>query len=85
MRRRYFPTLVVMLSSLLVTACAMGPDYERPQTDMPEEFGQVVDSGASIANLKWWELFGDEQLNSLIGIALEQNIMLLSEDVVLVP
>lgn len=73
MRRRYFPTLATMLSTLLVTACAMGPDYERPQTDMPEEFEQVVDSGASIANFKWWELFDDEQLNELIGIALEQN------------
>ena len=65
--------LFLMLGTLMVAGCAMGPDYERPETAMPEGFEQLVDSGASIANLNWWELFGDEQLNSLIRIALEQN------------
>jgi multidrug efflux system outer membrane protein len=40
---------------------------------MPDAFEQVIDSGQSIANLNWWELFDDEQLNSLVRIALEQN------------
>ena len=65
--------LSVTLAVLMVAGCAMGPDFERPETAMPEAFEQNVDSGASIANLNWWELFGDEQLNSLIRIALEQN------------
>ncbi len=51
----------------------MGPDYKRPETTMPESFGQAEDIGTSIANLNWWELFGDEQLNTLVRIALEQN------------
>jgi len=51
----------------------MGPDYERPDTAMPESFEQAADSGTSIANLNWWELFGDEQLNTLVRLALEQN------------
>ena len=51
----------------------MGPDYERPETTMPEAFRQPEAGGTSIANLNWWELFGDEQLNTLIRIALEQN------------
>jgi len=63
----------VVLGLLFVAGCAMGPDYERPETAMPEAFEQVTDSGPSIANLNWWELFGDEQLNSLVRIALEQN------------
>jgi len=69
MIRRTFVMLVVAL----VAGCAMGPDYERPETPMPESFEQAGDSGPSIANLKWWELFGDEQLNELIRIALDQN------------
>jgi len=73
MRRRYLFTLSIMFGVLFVAGCAMGPDYERPETSMPDGFGQVVDSGASIANLNWWELFNDEQLNLLVRTALEQN------------
>ncbi len=73
MKIRRLPMTAVTLSTLLLAACAMGPDYERPETAMPGAFEQAADSGASIANLNWWELFGDEQLNSLVRIALEQN------------
>ena len=73
MKTRGLLTAAVTLGTLFVTACAMGPDYERPETAMPEAFEQSADSGTSIANLNWWELFGDEQLNSLVRIALEQN------------
>jgi multidrug efflux system outer membrane protein len=73
MKTRGMQMAAVVLGSLFVAACAMGPDYERPETSIPEAFEQLADSGASIANLNWWELFGDEQLNSLVRTALEQN------------
>ena len=73
MKNRALLVAVVMLGTLFVTGCAMGPDYERPETTMPEAFEQAADSGPSIANLNWWDLFGDEQLNALVRIALEQN------------
>ena len=65
--------LLITAVSLLVAGCTLGPDYQRPETPMPDSFGQSADSASSIANLNWWELFGDEQLNSLITIALDQN------------
>jgi len=65
--------LLLMIFTTLIAGCAMGPDYERPETAMPEAFEQAVDEGPTIANLHWWDLFGDEQLNELIRIALEQN------------
>ena len=73
MNRRILPLVTVMFSTLIVSACTMGPDFERPQEAMPGGFEQATDAGASIANLDWWELFGDETLNELIRIALEQN------------
>ncbi len=73
MKKRALLVAVVMLGTLFIAGCAMGPDYERPQTTMPEAFEQATDSGPSMANLNWWELFGDEQLNALVRIALEQN------------
>lgn len=58
---------------LLLSGCTLTPDYERPALDVPETFVQPVDAGASIANLEWWSLFQDEQLQSLIRTALEEN------------
>jgi len=73
MKSRRLLITAVTFGTLLLGACAMGPDYERPENDMPEAFEQAVDSGVSIANLSWWELFGDEHLNALVRTALEQN------------
>ena len=73
MKKRGFLVAAATLGTLFVAGCAMGPDYQRPQTTLPEAFEQATDSGTSIANLNWWELFGDEQLNALVRLALEQN------------
>ena len=58
---------------LLLSGCTLTPDYERPALDVPESYVQPSDGGASIANLEWWNLFRDEQLQSLIRTALEEN------------
>lgn len=66
--------LVIGLSCFLMS-CAMGPDYERPKTDMAENFRMADASldAPSIANLPWWELLRDEPLQQLMRIALEEN------------
>jgi len=58
---------------LLVGGCAAGPDYERPELDLPESYRQPIEQGESFANTPWWELFTDERLQALIRIALEEN------------
>ncbi|WP_447975080.1 efflux transporter outer membrane subunit [Nitrospira sp. Kam-Ns4a] len=64
-----------LLSLLLVAGCAMGPDYERPATATPDAFRNVPPEmeGESIANLAWWELLRDPELQKLIRIALAEN------------
>jgi multidrug efflux system outer membrane protein len=65
--------LVVPL--LMLTACAMGPDYERPDIPAPESF-RMADADAdltSIANMAWWDVLRDEKLQNLIRIALQEN------------
>lgn len=61
--------------SLLFTSCAVGPDYERPKTDAGEAFrmAETPADAPSLANLPWWELLKDEQLQGLIKIALAEN------------
>lgn len=66
---------VVIGLSCVLMSCAMGPDYERPKTDMAESFrmADVSLDAPSIANLPWWELLRDEPLQQLMRIALEEN------------
>jgi multidrug efflux system outer membrane protein len=59
--------------ALLAGACTLGPDYERPPVVTPEQWRQTTEAQASIANTPWWELFGDEQLRSLVEVALAEN------------
>src|SRR6187431_606766 len=59
----------------LALGCAVGPDYERPVLSVPEKWRAEANAqaDATLANVPWWELFKDEQLQALIKVALEQN------------
>lgn len=66
--------LAVILTGLVVAGCAMGPDYTRPDIPTDEAFRMAeAKDRASIANLPWWELLKDEELQKLIRISLEEN------------
>ena len=58
---------------LLLGGCALGPDYERPELVIPENYVQPVEEGESFANMPWWDLFQDPVLQDLIRISLEEN------------
>ena len=68
-----------LVCSVLLSACALTPDYERPELDVPSTYfadseqSSVNEQGESIANLAWWEVFKDAQLQSLIRTALAEN------------
>ena len=66
-------TSILLVALLLSTACAMGPDYKRPDLSPPQAFLEAVPPGESVANMPWWELFKDEKLQELIRIALKEN------------
>jgi multidrug efflux system outer membrane protein len=61
------------LAGWLSLGCAVGPDYQRPAVVTPEKWRVDAAGEASLANMPWWELFKDEQLRTLIKVALEQN------------
>jgi multidrug efflux system outer membrane protein len=65
--------LVSLLPALLLMSCAMGPDYVRPHIETSERFRMAETEGQSIANLPWWELLRDEELQRLIRQALAEN------------
>ena len=57
----------------LIGGCAVGPDYERPALDVPDQVNEAMSTDPSIANLPWWELFNDRRLVALIRSALDNN------------
>jgi multidrug efflux system outer membrane protein len=72
-RQRRVGAAAGVLVLLLVHGCALTPDYERPELDVPDRWVEPADAGASIANLPWWELYGDPELHRLVEVALEGN------------
>ncbi|HSQ50620.1 MAG TPA: TolC family protein, partial [Nitrospiraceae bacterium] len=68
-------SLVLAVFSLLLLACAMGPDYSRPDISTSDSFRMAEEPKdlPSLANMPWWDLYQDEELQRLIRIALEEN------------
>jgi multidrug efflux system outer membrane protein len=59
----------------LSAACLVGPNHVKPVLPLPATFRGAVEapSAASLADVRWWELFADEQLQSLVRTAMAQN------------
>ena len=60
---------------LLLGGCAVRPNYRRPALDLPAKFrsAPATVSTNSLADLPWWELFEDDNLQGLIRTALTNN------------
>jgi len=54
----------------------MGPDFQKPDLTAPEtfRFAETVAEVEDEVNLKWWELFSDPILASLVRTALQNNL-----------
>jgi NodT family efflux transporter outer membrane factor (OMF) lipoprotein len=66
-----------LLACVLVASCTLGPDYKRPVVQTPQQFrGLSVSTSESIADLKWFDVFRDDELKQLVGTALNQNFEL---------
>ncbi len=72
---------VALPLTLLLTGCAVGPDYQPPRTQTPGSFHQLPSQEASrtlaaASNPLWWRSFNDPQLDSLIARAIAGNLTL---------
>jgi multidrug efflux system outer membrane protein len=71
--------LFVIFASLVMTGCMVGPNYHRPVVQTPgvyrdlNENSQGQAQAASFADLPWWQVFQDPQLQELIRTALKEN------------
>ena len=69
------PAFLASLAFLatMLGACKMGPDYVRSETPTADSWRVATSTAESIANLQWWELLKDKELQNLIRIALAEN------------
>jgi NodT family efflux transporter outer membrane factor (OMF) lipoprotein len=63
--------LAPLALALLVSACAVGPDYQRPDVAMPTAFKEAKGWTAAIpkdnqAKGEWWSVYQDPELSSLL-------------------
>src|SRR6202140_3108575 len=64
---------------LLLSGCAVGPNYKRPSVNIPGAYRGAMPQEAtqpaaeSLGDQKWWEVFQDQELQDLIHTALQHN------------
>lgn len=66
---------MIFVLSFLLNGCMVGPNYKRPPIAAPPVFRgeQGAQEQASLADLPWWEVFKDTNLQSLIDETLKNN------------
>ena len=68
--------LAPCLLGVFLAGCAVGPSYKQPTLAVPEQYRGVEGPptpGESLADLQWWETFGDPVLKGLIDEALRNG------------
>ncbi|HQR24791.1 MAG TPA: efflux transporter outer membrane subunit [Steroidobacteraceae bacterium] len=63
----------IILVSLALPACMVGPDYHRPEVKSPDAFRFEPQQATADADAEWWKQFGDPVLDALIAEALANN------------
>ena len=73
----HFPRLAVLAAMALLVACApVGPDFVKPEVDMPPEWSVPADQGLQEGEgqlVEWWRVFDDPILDGLVQDALSGN------------
>jgi multidrug efflux system outer membrane protein len=58
---------------LFLGACTLGPDYQRPQLELPAQYPEPAPAETRPLALQWWQLYGDPTLDRLIDTAQTAN------------
>jgi outer membrane protein, multidrug efflux system len=66
---------VALILAFSISGCTVGPNYKRPNADVPTTYraASANDAAAALGDAKWWAVFQDEELQNLIRVALQQN------------
>jgi len=81
MRRSIFFSLLSLIA--LMIGCTVGPNYTRPELNVPAGYIYQDQEAQSTANIQWWKQFNDPVLDDLIAESLvnNKNIMIAAANV----
>jgi len=73
--RRARRLLLLLLLPLVLAGCPVGPNFVKPQPEMPPEYRSEITpaEAASFAASPWWDVFHDDILRGLIDEGLANN------------
>jgi multidrug efflux system outer membrane protein len=63
--------------ALLLSGCAVGPEYRRPQVAIPQQWTVTPARGTTTGGVpadEWWSSFQDSELDSLVERAIDRNL-----------
>ncbi|MCD6597845.1 MAG: efflux transporter outer membrane subunit [Bacteroidales bacterium] len=66
----YYLIVVILVG---ISGCAVGPNFQKPEIESPEYFSYDSLRADTVLNLRWWELFKDDQLIALIDTTIINN------------
>ena len=65
---------VLSLLMIFLSACRLGKEYQRPEVELPQQFGTVSFADtSSIADIEWKKFFSDSTLQALIEKGIQYN------------
>ncbi len=80
MSPRKLANVALVCALLAAGGCAVGPDYQSPQPQLPAQW-RMPDASAAASvpvsqsvNTSWWDSFGDPVLSALIAEATDANL-----------
>jgi multidrug efflux system outer membrane protein len=63
----------VLAIAAALSGCAVGPDYRRPDVEVPPAWRLGTAEAAELSNVAWWDQFQDPALSDLVRTALANN------------
>ncbi len=78
MKNRISIIFLFLISVIVINACKVGPKFQKPLSQIDSTAVYRYDSlqlamTDSVLNIKWWDLFQDPVLDTLIQIGLREN------------
>jgi multidrug efflux system outer membrane protein len=68
--------IIVFPLLIFLSGCMLGPNFKKPKPETPQSYiyADTLQADAdSVLNLKWWDLFTDPVLDTLVSYAIKNN------------
>lgn len=76
--KQAFAYISVLAALVLWTGCSAVRECKTPELNLPERIAGAEPDSLTIADIKWWEFYGDENLRYIIERTLENNKKILA-------